>query len=177
MDIRNAHALQKINYGIYVVASKKGAKLNGQIVNTVFQVTSEPQCVAVCINKKNLTFEFIKESRVFSVSVLEKDTTMLFVGRWGFRSGRDIDKFSGVNYKLGITGAPIVLESSVGYFECEVLSETDAGTHCIFIGKVVYDELVDGAKEPLTYEYYKQVKKGKAPENAPTFVKKEEKNG
>ncbi|MBL7209589.1 MAG: flavin reductase, partial [Dehalococcoidia bacterium] len=66
----NLKAMHKIGYGLYVVTSKKGDRLNGQIANTVFQITSEPPTVAVSINKNNLTWEFINESRVFAVSVL-----------------------------------------------------------------------------------------------------------
>ncbi|HNQ97871.1 MAG TPA: flavin reductase family protein, partial [Treponemataceae bacterium] len=66
-------ALRKISYGVYIVSSKKNdGAFNGQIANTVFQVTSEPAKIAVCINTRNLTHEFISESGVFSVSVLSK---------------------------------------------------------------------------------------------------------
>jgi len=98
MDLK---ALYNISYGIYVVSSKKENRINGQIANTVFQTTSEPATIAVCINKENLTHEFITESKVFSVSVLEQETDMKFIGKFGFKSGRDEDKFKGVNYKIG----------------------------------------------------------------------------
>jgi len=61
----NLNALHKLSYGMYIVASRKGDKLNGQIANTVFQITSEPPTVAVSINKQNLTHEYIKVSKVF----------------------------------------------------------------------------------------------------------------
>ncbi len=170
-------AVQKINYGVYLVASTNNGKSNGQIVNTVFQVTSEPQSVAVCINKNNLTCDYIAASNAFSVSILDKDTPMTFIGTWGFKSGRDIDKFSTVKSKFGKTGAPVALDWAVGWFECEVQSVTDVGTHSIFIGKVVNDEVIDASKEPLTYEYYRQVKKGKSPAGAPTYVRPEANNG
>jgi flavin reductase (DIM6/NTAB) family NADH-FMN oxidoreductase RutF len=88
----NIKALFKLGYGVYVVTSKKGDRFNGQIANTVFQVTSEPPAVAVSINKSNLTHEFIKESRVFTASVLCEETPLTFIGRFGFKSGRDTDK-------------------------------------------------------------------------------------
>ncbi|GAH20661.1 unnamed protein product, partial [marine sediment metagenome] len=102
-------ALYKISYGLYIVSSKKGDKFNGQIANTVFQTTAEPPMVAICINKKNLTHEFIQKSKVFTISILSKETPMKFIGLFGFRSGRDLDKFKDVNYKIGIIGIPIVL--------------------------------------------------------------------
>ncbi|OGF46141.1 MAG: flavin reductase [Candidatus Firestonebacteria bacterium RIFOXYA2_FULL_40_8] len=162
-------ALHHINYGLYIVSAKNGEKINGQIVNTVFQVTSEPPSVAVCLNKNNLTFEYVRKDKVFTVSILEKDAPMLFIGKFGFKSGRDIDKFADTKYITGMTGSPIVTDWSISYIECEVISETDAGTHSIFIGKVVNDGTLQDNKEPLTYEYYRLVKKGKSPKNAPTY--------
>ena len=80
----NLKSLHKLSYGLYVVTSKKGDKLNGQIANTVFQVTSEPPTIAVSINKNNLTWEYIKDSGAFAVSVLCVDTPLSFIGRFGF---------------------------------------------------------------------------------------------
>jgi len=94
----NLKALQKLSYGLYVVTSKKGDRLNGQVANTVFQITSEPPTIAVSINKNNLTWEFIRESRVFAVSVLCQDTPLSFIGNFGFKSGREIDKLDGIKY-------------------------------------------------------------------------------
>jgi len=108
MDLK---ALYNISYGIYIVSSKKEDRINGQIANTVFQTTSEPATIAVCINKENLTHEFIVKSKVFAVSVLEQETNMKFIGRFGFKSGRDEDKFKGVNYKIGVTGSPIIMDN------------------------------------------------------------------
>jgi ferric-chelate reductase [NAD(P)H] len=130
----NLKALYKLGYGVYVVTSKKDNRINGQIANTVFQVTSEPPTVAVSINKNNLTHDFIKESRVFAASILCQDTPLAFIGRFGFKSGRDTDKFEGINYKIGDTGAPIVLENAVSYLEARVTKEMDVGTHTIFVG-------------------------------------------
>ncbi len=169
----NHRTLYKISYGLYVVSSKKENKINGQIANTVFQITSEPPTIAVSINKQNLTHEFIKESKVFTVSVLAKETSMKFIGHFGFKSGREIDKFSEVNYKLGVTGAPIVLEYSIAYLEVEVVSVIDVGTHTIFIGTIVDADILNEG-EPMTYAYYHTIKKGKSPKTAPTYI--EEKN-
>ena len=172
-DITNLKALHKICYGLYVISSVRNEKLNGQIANTVFQITSTPATIAVSINKQNLTHEFIKESKVFTVSVLAKEASMKFIGHFGFKSGREIDKFSEVNYKLGVTGAPIVLEYSIAYLEAEVVSTVDVGTHTIFIGTIVDADILNEG-EPMTYAYYHTVKKGKSPKTAPTYI--EEKN-
>ena len=94
---------------------------------------------------------------------------MKFIGRFGFKSGREIDKFEGVDYQVGVTGAPIVLENSIGYLEAEVINTLDVGTHVVFVGKVVDAQILkDG--EPMTYAYYHEVKGGKAPKAAPIYI-------
>ena len=167
-------ALSKLSYGIYVVSSKKGDKLNGQIANSVFQVSAQPRLIAAAINKKNLTHEFIAESKVFSVSVLSNTAPLKFIGDFGFRSGRNTDKFTEHRYKTGSTGCPIPLEYSVAFIETEMISSCEAGTHTLFIGKVVNAEILN-SDETMTYDYYKNVVKGKSPESAPTYVKEGEK--
>lgn len=168
----NTKAFHKIGYGLYVVSSKRNGKLNGQIANTVFQVTSEPPTIAVSINKKNLTHEFIESSKVVAISILSQKTPLEFIGLFGFKSGRDIDKFANVQYKTGVTGAPIVLENAVGYLEGEVIRTLDVGTHTTFIAKLVDAEVLKD-EEPMTYAYYHEVKKGRSPKTAPTYIASE----
>ena len=152
-----------------MVASEKQGKPNAQIANTVIQVTSEPPAIAMCINKQNLTHEFITQSKVFTASILSQDTPLSFIGHFGFKSGREIDKFKDVNYKLGETGAPIVLDNSLAYLEARVINQVDVGTHTIFIGELVgADVLREG--EPMTYVYYHQVKRGTTPKTAPSYI-------
>ena len=164
----NTKTLHKISYGLYVISSKKGERFNGQIANTVVQTTSEPPTIAVSVNKDNLTFEFIRASKVFSVSILSKETPLKFIGRFGFKSGRDIDKFKDINYKVSITGAPIVMENTIGYLEADLIHSLDVGTHTVFIGKVKGAEIIKD-EEPMTYAYYREIKGGKAPKTAPTY--------
>jgi len=160
-------AFHKISYGLYVISSKKGKKFNGQIANTVFQITSEPPTIAVSICKQNLTHEFIQESKCFSVSILSRETPMKFIGHFGFKCGRELDKFKEVEHKVGIAGVPVVLENTIGFLEVEVTGSADVGTHTVFIGKVVDAEIIKD-KEPMTYAFYHEVKRGKAPKTAPT---------
>ena len=169
----NLTALYKLGYGMYVIGSRKGDKLNGQIANTVFQITSEPPTVAVSINKKNLTHEFIEESKVFSATVLCQDTPLSFIGHFGFKSGREIDKFEGINYKLGETKAPVVLDNAVSYLEARVVKEMDVGTHTIFIGEVVAADVLSD-KVCMTYDFYHHVKRGTTPKTAPSYIGKKE---
>jgi flavin reductase (DIM6/NTAB) family NADH-FMN oxidoreductase RutF len=166
----NLKVLRNCTYGLYVIGSKKGDRLNGQIANTVFQVTSNPPTIAVSINKQNLTHEFINESKVFTASILSQDTPLSFVGHLGFKSGREVDKLKDVNYKLGETKAPIVLDHSLAYLEAKVINQVDVGTHTIFIGEIVGADVL-GEGEPMTYAYYHQVKRGTTPKTAPSYIK------
>jgi flavin reductase (DIM6/NTAB) family NADH-FMN oxidoreductase RutF/rubredoxin len=160
---------------MYLVGSMNDEKLNAQIANTVFQITSEPPTVGVSINKQNLTHEFIQKSKVFSVTILSVEADMKLIGHFGFKSGRDFNKFENVNYKPGITGAPIVLENAVGYLEAEVIDSLDVGTHTVFIGKVV-DAGILSDIEPMTYAYYHEIKGGKSPKTAPTYIAPDNEN-
>lgn len=165
-------AFRKLSYGLYVVSSLKDGRINGQIANALFQVTSNPPTVAVSISKENLTHSYIQASRKFSISILSQNTPMTFIGLFGFRSGKDVDKFDGVHYKSGATGAPVVLQHAIAYIEAEVSGELDCGTHTIFAGRVVEGQILN-EEPPLTYDYYKTIKKGKAPRNAPTYTEEE----
>lgn len=166
----NNKALHKISYGVYVITSSNQDKINGQICNTVFQVTAEPPQVAVAINKQNYTHEFILASRAFAVNVLNQDTDMVFIGRFGFRCGRDIDKFEGIKFHLSQKGNPVLDEHNIAFVEVEVEQEVDVGTHTLFIGPVTDAEIFN-AETPLTYDHYQTVKKGKAPKTATTYIK------
>jgi len=168
----DSKALQKISYGMYVVTSGKDANCNGQIANTVIQVASQPETIAVSISKQNYTHELIKKTRVLAVSVLSKNTPLEFIGNFGFRCGREVDKFEGINFRIGKTGARIVLDNAVAYLEAEIINEVDAGTHTIFIGKIVDAEVLDD-KEPMTYAFYHDIRRGTTPQTAPTYSKAE----
>ena len=164
----NKYAFYKLSYGLYVITAGKEGRFNGQIANTVFQVTSEPPTVAFSINKQNFTHEHIAASRRFAVSILEEATPMTMIGRFGLKCGRDINKFDGIGTRIGKTGVPVVTDHAVAFIEAEVVEELDCGTHTIFLGRVVDCDLLTAA-EPMTYAYYHTVKGGKAPKNAPTY--------
>lgn len=166
-------ALFALSYGVYVVSApcEKDCPsgCNGQIANAVMQVTGEPPCLAVCLHKENLTTECVTKSGVFSVAVLEEDVPMTFIGNFGFKCGRNLDKFEKVSFRKGETGAPIVLDWTLSTIEAEVVRSVDAFTHTLFIGKVVRAEVIKEGV-PLTYANYHLIKKGKSPKTAPTFI-------
>ncbi|ACV63492.1 flavin reductase domain protein FMN-binding [Desulfofarcimen acetoxidans DSM 771] len=156
MDTR---ALFKLSYGLYIVTSKIADRYNGQIANTVFQISGTPNTIAVSINKNNLTNEFIRESKLFVVSVLSQESPLSLIGHFGFKSGRDIDKLAGVKYEITENGIPYITQTTLSYMEARVFQEVDAGTHTIFIGELIGAEIF-GEGIPMTYDYYHKLKSG-----------------
>ena len=172
----NIAAFFKVTYGLYIVSSRDGENLNGHVSNTVFQVTADPPRFVVATHKDNLTTRYIEKSGVFSVSVLEQDVTLEFLGPWGFKSGTSLNKFKDAHFRFGKSGAPILLDKALAYIDCMVVDKMDSGTHILYLGQVVDADVLDDGKKPLNYEHYRQVIKGVSPENAPTYVgDKEEK--
>ncbi|MGF7185660.1 flavin reductase (DIM6/NTAB) family NADH-FMN oxidoreductase RutF [Desulfitispora alkaliphila] len=151
-------SLFKISYGLYVVGSKSGDKINAQLCNTFFQITSDPLRVLVALNKNNLTNKYVNESGIYTVSVLGKQGHDL-VKRFGYQSGHKVDKFTEFNYKVGETGGPIVEKGCIAYYECKVLPDkvTDAGTHTMFLADVVAGDVI-ADEEPMTYAYYRETR-------------------
>ena len=94
------------------------------------------------------------------------------IGDFGYRSGREIDKFKGVNYFIGETGSPVVTDSCLAWFDCKVTETFDVGSHWLIIGEAVSSDLIQSEIKPLTYNYYREVMKGFSPKNAPTYVEK-----
>jgi len=166
------NVLHNIGYGMYVISSNKGNLLNGQIANTLFQITNEPITVAVSINKKNLTHEYINVSKRFSASILEQETPLSVIGKFGFKSGRTEDKFKGTKFIKLVSGCPVVTENTLCYIEAKIINQFDCFTHTLFLGEMTDSKILNTGK-PMTYDYYHQVKRGTTPETAPTFVKSE----
>ncbi|MBN1622385.1 MAG: rubredoxin [Endomicrobiales bacterium] len=164
--------LYKISYGLYVVASKKDKKFNGQIANTVFQTTATPPVIAISINKDNLTHDYLVSSKLLTVSILSQNTPMDFIGHFGFKTGKNFDKFKDIKYKTAKNGIPVLTDHTIGYLEAEIMNSIDAFTHTVFLAKITEAEMFNN-EEPLTYSYYHNVIKGKSPKNAPTYLKEE----
>ncbi|SMB83225.1 NADH-FMN oxidoreductase RutF, flavin reductase (DIM6/NTAB) family [Desulfonispora thiosulfatigenes DSM 11270] len=151
--IRNA--LFKIQYGLFMVGSAKDGKINGQICNTVFQITSSPVRVAVGINKNNLTHEHITASGSLSICILSDDCLDI-VSRFGYNSGRNIDKFEGIEHSLTQLGNPVI-KQSIAWFDCKVEKSIDLGSHTLFIVDVISAQDT-GEQGATTYERYRELK-------------------
>ncbi|MDR1181963.1 MAG: flavin reductase family protein [Bacteroidales bacterium] len=170
MDI---NSFSKLTYGVYIISSEDGEKKNAFVATAVFQVTAIPEKIAVAASKDNYTTALIQKKKAFGISVLKQHYAPITIGNFGFRSGRDFNKFEKCKYLVGkITGIPIVLEDTLSWFECILEQEIDLGTHVLFIGKVADCATVSEEDIPLTYQYYHEIKRGITPENAPSHIEK-----
>ena len=164
--------LRNLSYGMYAIGVMDGQRPTGCIVNTVFQITSENSIVAVSMNKDNYTYEVIKKTGRFSVSILSEKTDRNVILSLGFSSGREKDKFDGLDYKME-DGLPVLNESCSGAFTCDVVDMVETPTHFVILGKVAHGA-EGGDAAPMTYQYYHQVVKGGTPKNAPSYVAPQE---
>lgn len=148
-------ALNKISYGLYIITSMKENKYNGMCANTVFQLTDNPPRIAVCVNKNNLTHDYIEYSGVIAISILGREH-MPAIKHFGHRSGRKFDKFAEGEYLPAANGCPI-LRDCIAYLEAQIIPEktTDVGTHTLFVANVTSGRTVQNEEE-LTYAYYRQ---------------------
>jgi len=166
------NALFKLSYGLYIVSTGDKSYGNGYVANTFFQITSSPAQFATCCNKDNHSAAMIEKYGCFTVSILHENADSETIGKFGFKTGKDINKMTDSEVKYGQTGAPITTSDSVAYLECKLVNKIDVGTHYLFVGELIAAELLNDKIEPLTYATYRKVKKGLAPKNAPTYVDK-----
>jgi flavin reductase (DIM6/NTAB) family NADH-FMN oxidoreductase RutF len=156
-------ALFQVTHGLYVLTARSGGRINGQCLDALMQVTNMPPRMAIGIGKKSLTHEMIAASNRFVVSVLDRGNKSCpdVIRRFGFQSGRDVDKFAGFPHELTEHGIPY-LPDAVAIYECTVIPKMtlDLGTHSLFIATVDRAGTRDGG-EPLTYnEYRRRMRKG-----------------
>lgn len=161
-------AFRSLSYGLYIVTAQTDEVRAGCVVNTFQQVTSAPPQVGIAINKENRTTDAILEAGMFEVSVLSEDAPMELIGRFGFHSSADTDKYADIAMAEDGQGVAYVAEHAVAHFCVKVTGTLDLGTHVHVLGEVVESEVLS-AEPPMTYAYYHQVKGGKTPPKASSF--------
>ncbi len=162
-------ALYQLTYGVFLLSTKAGDKVNGCITNTCIQVANSPTRVAISVLNTNYTCDLIKESGIFALSLLDNTCTFQTIKHFGFQSGRDVDKFDGLTLPTDINGVPYLAWQTTAVISCKVLESTDLGSHTLFIAEVVDAKLLND-NAPLTYADYQANVKPK-----PQEVKKEKK--
>ena len=149
-------AMYSLSYGLFVVTAKRDGKDNGCITNTVIQVTSEPNRISVCVNKSNFTHDMIKDTGVFTVSVISQAASFDLFKHFGFQSGRDVDKFAGyTDCKDASNGTKIITAGTNAYICGLVVEMVDLGTHTMFIADVTDMDVLSNVPS-TTYTYYQE---------------------
>lgn len=161
-------ALFKLTYGLYVVSAKNGDEQSGCVVNTLVQVTAIPARLSVAVSKDNFTAELIQASGRFTAAALDQRADFPYIGRFGFRTGREFAKFEGIACGEDQAGVPYPKDAVCARFSVKVEQTVDLGTHLMFIGAVEEAETLSD-ETPLTYAYYRDVIKGLTPKNAPSY--------
>jgi len=143
-----------LSYGLFVLTAKDGKKDNGCIINTVTQITSNPNRISIAVNKTGHTHDMILKTGGFNVSILSESAPFRFFEQFGFQSGKNTDKFAECTYsERTANGIRYIPEHTNGVISAKVAESFDYGTHTLFIADVVQASILSGEKS-LTYQYY-----------------------
>jgi flavorubredoxin/flavin reductase (DIM6/NTAB) family NADH-FMN oxidoreductase RutF len=144
----------KLSYGLFVLTAGDGNKDNGCIINTVMQVTVTPIKITIAVNKANYTHDMILKTGKFNVSVLSEKAPFQVFQQFGFKSGKDTDKFAGSTEVLRTAnGVRYLSEWTNGVISGEVKETIDCGTHTLFIAEV--NQAFSLSRDAsVTYQYY-----------------------
>lgn len=148
-----ANAMHKLTYGLFVLTAKDGNKGNGCIINTVTQVTSEPNRISITVNKSNYTHDMIVKTGEFNVSILTENSKFETYKHWGFQSGKNVDKCEAISFKRAKNGIIYIADETNAYISAKVISSIDLGTHTMFIADVTAMEVFSDDNS-VTYDYY-----------------------
>ena len=155
-DKLDTQALFKLTYGMHVLCARQDGKDNGCIVNTAVQVTDTPHRLSVTVNKKSLTQQMILDTGRFTVSNLSERAAFDVFERFGFRSGRDEDKFADFSgWERDKEGLPYLTRGVNAFFSCEVEQTLDLDTHTMFIAKINDMVILDEAAS-MSYAFYQE---------------------
>lgn len=152
-------AMFNLTYGLFIAAVELNGRRNGCIINTAIQTTAEPCSMTVTMQKSNLTTEMILKKWSFTVSIISQTCPLELIKNFGLTSGRDADKFAGLDYATDRKGNPYFKKDMLSFMSLEVTSIIDLGTHYLFVCNVAEAEKLEAGK-PMTYADYRTLKAG-----------------
>jgi len=157
MNKQDIKALFKASYGLYLLSAKNGDRDNACIINTFLQITSNEPCICVIsVNKQNFTNEIISKTRKFNLSMLTVETPFEIFKRFGYQSGREIDKFQDfTGFTRSADGLVYLTDYVNAFLSFDVLETMDFGSHTVFKAMLTESETLNN-KESMTYDYYQR---------------------
>ena len=163
--------LRNFTYGLFLITARDGSKMNGCIVNTGIQASSEPLTVAVSVNKADYTHDMIVKTGEFNLTFLSEESDFATFKHFGYQSGRDVDKFEKFEYKLAANGIPYITKGANSYLSAKVVKTVDLGSHTLFVAEITDGEIL-GTAPSVSYSYYFEHIKPKPGENKDEEEKK-----
>lgn len=146
--------LFKITYGLYVLSARDGDKYNACIINTLAQQTSNPEKLSITVNKLTYTHSMVQKTGFCSCAVIGNDATIDLIQGFGMRSGREVNKFDGIDAASTNNGCLVPIKGIIGYFDLKVIEEIDMGSHTMFVCEAT-DKVVFKDEVAMTYAYYR----------------------
>jgi flavin reductase (DIM6/NTAB) family NADH-FMN oxidoreductase RutF len=147
-------AMFKLSYGLFVLSARDGDKDNGCIINTVTQITVTPLRMTIAVNKANYTHDMVLKTGVFNISILSESAPFSVFERFGFKSGRDTDKFDGFGDAVrSANGVRYIPKYTSGMISGKVVESYDYGTHTLFVADVTEAAVLSDVPS-VTYQYY-----------------------
>ena len=167
-------AFYNLSYGVYLCSSWDEGRPVGCVANSAMQITSNPATLAVSLNHDNYTNACVKKTGYFAVGILAEDSNPLLIGKFGFFSSKEKNKFA--EFPYAVRGKLPVVDDCLSWISCKVIDTMETATHTVFLGEVIdADVLKEGT--PMTYAYYHKVLKGKTAPKAPTYQAEEKPTG
>ena len=158
------NVMNKLTYGLFVLSVNCHKRDNACIINTATQVTTTPNVITIAVNKANLTEEILHYTDDFTLSILAEDADFSLFTRFGFQSGRDVEKFDGFDDCVRTSnGAYAVTAGTNGYLCAHVVERIDRGTHTLFVAEVTDQQSLSDVPS-ASYAYYHSHIKPKPPE-------------
>lgn len=162
----NNNIMRNISYGLFILTAKDDDKLNGCVINTLQQVTTDPNRITITVNKANYTHDMILKTGEFNVSILNEDAKFDTFKHFGFQSGRDVDKFRDFPMMLSENGLPYITGGSNGFISGKVVQTIDLGTHTMFIADAVDGDVTSDIPSATYAYYHKHIKETPAKETS-----------
>ena len=166
----NLDALFQLTYGLYLITARQENQMGGCIANTLTQVTAEPPRLCLALSKQNFTTELMVHSGRFCATVLNQSTNRDVIGTFGFRSGREQNKFASFSAAYDAAGIPYLPSVSSAQFSCCIEHTLALDSHLLFISRLEQAQCLSDVPV-LTYTDYRQIRHGTTPKNAPSFQK------
>ena len=166
-------AMHKLSYGLFALFTNDGKKDNACIINTATQISDNPTTICICVNRANYSNEIIKQSGVFTLSILSESAPFDIFKRFGFASGRDTDKLDGFDkVATSANGLKYLTEYSNAFISAKVLSATEVGTHTVFIAEVTEAKVLNDERSATYVYYFEHIKPKPEASNVPASAEK-----